>query len=69
MKRFMTVLLVLSLFKVGTAYAATPSTNNTNSGKILFGNAQNKSTGLNPVLALLVGPQGKIGPIGLQGPR
>ena len=54
MKRFMTVLLVLSLFKVGAAGAATPTSTTNNNSKILFGNTSSKSTGLNQVLALLV---------------
>jgi hypothetical protein len=69
MKRFMTVLLVLSLFKVGAAGAATPTSTTNNNSKILFGNTSSKSTGLNQVLALLVGPQGRPGPVGLSGPR
>lgn len=68
MKRFMTILLVLSLFKVGAAYAATPTTGS-NTSKILFGNAKKTSTGLNQVLALLVGPKGAPGAVGLTGPR
>lgn len=65
----MTVLLVLSLFKVGAAGAATPTSTTNNNSKILFGNTSSKSTGLNQVLALLVGPQGRPGPVGLSGPR
>jgi hypothetical protein len=68
MKRFITLLLVLSLFKIGTAYAATPTNTNDNS-RIIFGNTKTKNANVNQVLALLVGPQGRIGPVGLTGPR
>jgi hypothetical protein len=68
MKRFITLLLVLSLFKIGTAYAATP-TNSKDNSRIIFGNTKTKNTNVNQVLALLVGPQGRIGPVGLTGPR
>ena len=65
----MTVLLVLSLFKVGAAGAATPTSDTKDNSKIIFGNTASKSSGLNQVLALLVGPQGRPGPVGLSGPR
>jgi len=68
MKRFITLLLVLSLFKIGTAYAATPTNTNDNS-RIIFGTTKSKNANVNQVLALLVGPQGRIGPVGLAGPR
>jgi hypothetical protein len=68
MKRFITLLLVLSLFKIGSAYAATPSNTNNNS-RIIFGTTNAKTANVNQVLALLVGPQGRIGPVGLTGPR
>jgi hypothetical protein len=68
MKRFITLLLVLSLFKIGSAYAATPSNTNNNS-RIIFGTTNAKTANVNQVLALLVGPQGRIGPVGFTGPR
>lgn len=68
MKRFITLLLVLSLFKIGSAYAATPAKTNDNS-RIIFGTTKAKTANVNQVLALLVGPQGRIGPVGLTGPR
>jgi hypothetical protein len=68
MKRFITLLLVLSLFKIGSAYAATPANTNNNS-RIIFGTTNAKTANVNQVLALLVGPQGRIGPVGLTGPR
>jgi hypothetical protein len=68
MKRFITLLLVLSLFKIGSAYAATPANTNDNS-RIIFGTTKAKTANVNQVLALLVGPQGRIGPVGLTGPR
>jgi hypothetical protein len=68
MKRFITLLLVLSLFKIGTAYAATPTNTNDNS-RIIFGTTKAKNANVNQVLALLVGPQGRVGPVGLAGPR
>jgi len=68
MKRFITLLLVLSLFKIGSAYAATPTNSNENS-RIIFGTTKSKNANVNQVLALLVGPQGRIGPVGLTGPR
>jgi hypothetical protein len=68
MKRFVTLLLVLSLFKIGTAYAATPTNTNDNS-RIIFGTTKSKNANVNQVLALLVGPQGRVGPVGVAGPR
>jgi hypothetical protein len=68
MKRFITLLLVLSLFKIGSAYAATPANTNDNS-RIILGTTKAKNANVNQVLALLVGPQGRIGPVGLTGPR
>jgi hypothetical protein len=68
MKRFITLLLVLSLFKIGTAYAATPTNTNDNS-RIIFGTTKSKNANVNQVLALLVGPQGRVGPVGVAGPR
>jgi hypothetical protein len=68
MKRFITLLLVLSLFKIGSAYAATPTNTNENS-RIIFGTTKSKNANVNQVLALLVGPQGRVGPVGLAGPR
>ena len=66
MKRFMTVLLVLSLFKMGTAIAATPSSV-TDTSRIVFGIGKVSKTGLNPVLTIIRGKDGTRGLRGIQG--
>ena len=57
MKRFMTLLLVLSIFKMGTAFAATPTTEN-DTARIVFGIGKTSKTGLNPVLTIIRGKDG-----------
>jgi hypothetical protein len=69
MKRFIILLLVLSLFRIGSTYAATPGNASDNNSRIIFGNTKSKSANVNQVLALLVGPQGRMGPVGIAGPR
>lgn len=64
MKKFAVVLLVLSLTRVGVAYA--DSTNSSNSQNYFFG-TKSASANLNQVLALLVGPKGDPGPAGVAG--
>jgi len=66
MKRLMTVLLVLSLFKMGTAIAATPSSE-TDTSRIVFGIGKVSKTGLNPVLTIIRGKDGARGLRGIQG--
>ena len=66
MKRFMTLLLVLSIFKVGTAFAATPTTEN-DTARIVFGIGKTSKTGLNPVLTIIRGKDGARGLRGIQG--
>ena len=64
MKKFAIVLLVLSLTRVGVAYA--DSTNSSNSQNYFFG-TKSAAANLNQVLALLVGPKGDPGPAGVAG--
>ena len=62
MKRLIAVLILLSMARIGVAYADT--SNNTQS---YFFGVKNAAANLNQVLALLVGPQGKPGPAGVAG--
>ena len=64
MKKFAVILVVLSLTRIGVAYADTtnPSTNQ----NYFFG-TKAAAANLNQVLALLVGPEGKPGPAGVAG--
>lgn len=64
MKKFAVVLLVLSLTRVGVAYA--DSTNSSTSQNYFFG-TKSAAANLNQVLALLVGPKGDPGPAGVAG--
>ena len=68
MKRFLSVLLILTIVKIGAAYAATP-TSGVAGTKILFGTTNSSGAGVNQVLALLVGARGVPGPAGVAGPR
>lgn len=63
MKKFAVVLLLLSITRIGVAYADTTSANSQN----YFFGTQNASENLNQVLALLVGPKGDPGPAGVAG--
>ena len=63
MKKFALLLLLVSLTRIGVAYA---DTTNSNSGDYLF-NSQQAAANLNQVLALLVGPKGDPGPAGVAG--
>lgn len=64
MKKAVIFLMILSLTRVGVAYADTNSANN--SSNYFFG-VKNAGANLNQVLALLVGPEGKPGPAGVAG--
>ena len=64
MKKFAIVLLVLSLTRIGVAYADT--TNSSSSQDYFFG-TKAAAANLNQVLALLVGPQGPPGAAGVAG--
>ncbi|MBP7903088.1 MAG: collagen-like protein [Candidatus Planktophila sp.] len=64
MKKFAVILIVLSLTRIGVAYA--DSTNSTDSQNYFFG-TKAATENLNQVLALLVGPQGEPGPAGVAG--
>jgi hypothetical protein len=64
MKKFALILLVLSLTRIGVAYADT--TNAANSQNYFFG-TKSAAANLNQVLALLVGPKGDPGPAGVAG--
>jgi len=64
MKKFAVILLVLSLTRIGVAYA--DSTNSSDSQNYFFG-TKSASENLNQVLALLVGPKGDPGPAGVAG--
>ena len=64
MKKFAVILLVLSLTRIGVAYA--DSTNSTESQNYFFG-TKSAAENLNQVLALLVGPKGDPGPAGVAG--
>jgi hypothetical protein len=64
MKKFALVLLVISLSRIGVAYADT--TNAGNSQNYFFG-TKSAAANLNQVLALLVGPKGDPGPAGVAG--
>ena len=62
MKKLLGVLIIISMARIGVAYADTTS----NSQNYFFG-VKNAASNLNQVLALLVGPQGKPGPAGVAG--
>ena len=64
MKKFAVILLVLSLTRIGVAYA--DSTNSASSQDYFFG-TKAAAANLNQVLALLVGPQGPPGAAGVAG--
>lgn len=64
MKKFAVILLVLSLTRIGVAYA--DSTNSSDSQNYFFG-TKSAASNLNQVLALLVGPKGDPGPAGVAG--
>ena len=64
MKKFAVLLVVLSLTRIGVAYADT--TNGADSQNYIFG-TKNSAANLNQVLALLVGPKGDPGPAGVAG--
>ncbi len=64
MKKFAALLVVLSLTRIGVAYADT--TNGADSQNYIFG-TKNSAANLNQVLALLVGPKGDPGPAGVAG--
>ena len=64
MKKFAVILLVLSLTRIGVAYA--DSTSSSDSQNYFFG-TKSASENLNQVLALLVGPKGDPGPAGVAG--
>lgn len=64
MKKFAVILLVLSLTRIGVAYA--DSTNSSDSQNYFFG-TKSAAENLNQVLALLVGPKGDPGPAGVAG--
>ena len=64
MKKFAVILVILSLTRIGVAYA--DSTNTTNSQNYFFG-TKSAQANLNQVLALVVGPEGEPGPAGVAG--
>lgn len=64
MKKFAVILVVLSLTRIGVAYADT--TNPATNQDYFFG-TKTAAANLNQVLALLVGPEGKPGPAGVAG--
>ena len=64
MKKFAVLLVVLSLTRIGVAYADT--TNGADSRNYFFG-TKSAAANLNQVLALLVGPKGDPGPAGVAG--
>lgn len=63
MKRLALFLLVMTLTGAGVSYAET----NNPIQNFFLGNQQLSGTGLNQVLSLLVGPEGKPGPAGVRG--
>lgn len=65
MKKFLFLILIFSLSKVGVSLAA-PITGNTIQNFFL-GTAFEKPSSYNQVLALLIGPQGKPGSVGVAG--
>ncbi len=64
MKKFVVLLVLISLTRIGVAYA--DSTSNASSQNYFFG-TKSASANLNQVLALLVGPKGDPGPAGVAG--
>ena len=66
MKKFIIILILLSMGKVAVAYAAetTPA-----SRAFIFGNTAQSADTLNQVLVLLTGKDGKPGAAGVAGPR
>lgn len=64
MRRFMALLLVLTLTSIGITYADTETVRGPS---YFFGDSLNGRGNLNQVLALLVGPQGPPGPAGVAG--
>lgn len=61
MKKFAVILVLLSLTRVGVAYA------DTNSSTTYFFGEKNATANLNQVLALLIGPKGEPGKAGVVG--
>lgn len=64
MKKFAVILVILSLTRIGVAYADT--TNGADSQNYIFG-TKSAAANLNQVLALLVGPKGDPGAAGVAG--
>ncbi|MFZ9909596.1 MAG: hypothetical protein ACO3EX_02590, partial [Candidatus Nanopelagicaceae bacterium] len=63
MKRLALFLLIMTLTGAGVSYAET----NNPIQNFFLGDQQLSGTGLNQVLSLLVGPEGKPGPAGVRG--
>lgn len=66
MKKFVILLVLLSMGKVAVAYAAETSPT---SRSFIFGNSAQSASNLNQVLVLLTGKDGKPGPAGVAGPQ
>ena len=66
MKKFVILLILLSMGKVAVAYAAETSPT---SRSFIFGNSAQSASNLNQVLVLLTGKDGKPGPAGVAGPQ
>ena len=65
MKKIFMILVIISLTRVGVAYAADTTANNRQN--YFFGNTSQSAANLNQVLALLVGPKGDPGAAGVAG--
>ena len=65
MKKFFLLILIFAVSKVGVAIAA--PVNGSSIQNYFLGNAFNKPSTYNQVLALLIGPEGKPGPAGIAG--
>ena len=65
MKKIFMILVIISLTRVGVAYAADNAAGSQQN--YFFGNTSQSAANLNQVLALLVGPKGDPGPAGVAG--
>lgn len=65
MKKIFMILVIISLTRVGVAYAADSAAGSQQN--YFFGNTSQSAANLNQVLALLVGPKGDPGPAGVAG--
>jgi hypothetical protein len=69
MKKLAILLIFLSMTRIGVAYAAENSVSNVR-GSYFFGTSSREGADVvNSVLALLIGPEGRVGPAGVAGAK